>query len=133
MKGDAKAECQFWVSTERNDHGIHHSREIGDRDRRYNENLYVESDGFRLGLSARGMVSVAIESTNHQSPDEAARHYYGVSSPMALSDLLTCSACKQFIPDLLDSGIDALTLVQISASGTDPADLKAGFGDRLTF
>ncbi|MFW6124808.1 MAG: uroporphyrinogen decarboxylase family protein [Pirellulales bacterium] len=45
----------------------------------------------------------------------------------------TCGACRQYIPDLLDNGIDALNPVQISAAGMDPAALKAEFGDRLTF
>jgi len=45
----------------------------------------------------------------------------------------TCGACKTFIPDLLDNGIDILNPVQISAHDMDPADLKARFGDRLVF
>lgn len=45
----------------------------------------------------------------------------------------TCGACLDYIPDLLDNGIDILNPVQISATGMDPAALKAGFGDRLVF
>ncbi|MGO9113773.1 MAG: uroporphyrinogen decarboxylase family protein [Thermoguttaceae bacterium] len=45
----------------------------------------------------------------------------------------TCGACAEYIPDLLDNGIDILNPVQISASGMEPADLKARFGDRLAF
>ena len=45
----------------------------------------------------------------------------------------TCGGCVQFIPDLLDNGIDVLNPVQISAAGMDPAELKARFGDRLSF
>jgi len=45
----------------------------------------------------------------------------------------TCGACKAFIPDLLDNGIDILNPVQISARDMDPADLKARFGQRLVF
>ena len=45
----------------------------------------------------------------------------------------TCGACAGYIPDLLDNGIDILNPVQVSASGMAPADLKARFGDRLTF
>jgi len=45
----------------------------------------------------------------------------------------TCGACKTYIPDLLDNGIDALNPVQISAAHMDPAQLKAEFGDRLVF
>jgi uroporphyrinogen decarboxylase len=45
----------------------------------------------------------------------------------------TCGACADYIPDLLDNGIDILNPVQISAAGMDPASLKARFGDRLIF
>jgi len=45
----------------------------------------------------------------------------------------TCGACRMYLPDLIDNGIDAINPVQISASNMDPADLKAEFGDRLTF
>jgi len=45
----------------------------------------------------------------------------------------TCGSCVEYIPDLLDNGIDVLNPVQISADGMDPADLKARFGDRLAF
>jgi len=45
----------------------------------------------------------------------------------------TCGACRSYIPDLLDNGIDALNPVQISAQDMDPAELKAEFGRRLVF
>ncbi len=45
----------------------------------------------------------------------------------------TCGACKVYIPELLDNGIDALNPVQISAEGMDPAELKRDFGERLVF
>jgi uroporphyrinogen decarboxylase len=45
----------------------------------------------------------------------------------------TCGACVQYIPDLLDNGIDILNPVQVSADDMDPATLKARFGERLVF
>lgn len=45
----------------------------------------------------------------------------------------TCGGCQTLIPELLDNGIHILNPVQISASGMDPADLKAKFGGQLTF
>ncbi len=45
----------------------------------------------------------------------------------------TCGACRSYIPDLLDNGVDILNPVQISAADMDPAELKAEFGDRLSF
>jgi uroporphyrinogen decarboxylase len=45
----------------------------------------------------------------------------------------TCGACRTFIPDLIDNGVEILNPVQISASGMDPATLKAQFGGQLSF
>jgi uroporphyrinogen decarboxylase len=45
----------------------------------------------------------------------------------------TCGSVVEYIPDLLDNGIDVLNPVQISARGMDPAGLKARFGDKLAF
>ncbi len=45
----------------------------------------------------------------------------------------TCGACLEYIPDLLDNGIDILNPVQISADNMDPAKLKLKFGDKLVF
>jgi uroporphyrinogen decarboxylase len=45
----------------------------------------------------------------------------------------TCGACKVYIPELIDNGIDALNPVQISAANMDQVDLKTSYGDRLTF
>ncbi|MFN8005977.1 MAG: uroporphyrinogen decarboxylase family protein [Terriglobia bacterium] len=45
----------------------------------------------------------------------------------------SCGAVTDYIPDLLDNGIDILNPVQISAKGMDPGALKAAFGDKLCF
>ncbi|MEW6744608.1 MAG: uroporphyrinogen decarboxylase family protein [Planctomycetota bacterium] len=45
----------------------------------------------------------------------------------------TCGGCAEFIPDLLENGIDILNPVQISAAGMDPTELQARFGKRLVF
>ena len=45
----------------------------------------------------------------------------------------TCGACRTYIPDLLDNGIDILNPVQISAADMDPEDLKKTFGRDLVF
>ncbi len=45
----------------------------------------------------------------------------------------TCGACTEYIPDLIDNGVDILNPVQISAKGMEPRDLKARFGQQLTF
>ncbi len=45
----------------------------------------------------------------------------------------TCGSVIDYIPDLLDNGIDILNPIQISAKNMDPRELKARYGDRLTF
>jgi uroporphyrinogen decarboxylase len=45
----------------------------------------------------------------------------------------TCGSCREYIPDLLDVGIDVLNPVQISAARMDPAELKREWGGRLAF
>ena len=45
----------------------------------------------------------------------------------------TCGACTEYIPDLLDNGVQILNPVQISASNMEPAELKRQFGADLAF
>lgn len=45
----------------------------------------------------------------------------------------TCGAAVEYIPDLIDNGIDILNPVQITAEGMDPEYLKQTFGDKLVF
>jgi len=45
----------------------------------------------------------------------------------------TCGNCVEYLPDLLDNGVDILNPVQTSAVGMDPAMLKQRFGRDLTF
>lgn len=45
----------------------------------------------------------------------------------------TCGGCAEYIPDLLDNGVDILNPVQVSADGMDLPTLKARFGGRVVF
>jgi uroporphyrinogen decarboxylase len=45
----------------------------------------------------------------------------------------TCGSVLEFIPDLIDNGIDILNPVQISARNMDPRKLKRRFGNELVF
>lgn len=45
----------------------------------------------------------------------------------------TCGSCIEYIPDLIDNGIDILNPVQTSAANMDPATLKKRFGKQITF
>ena len=60
-----------------------------------------------------------------------------VTAVKELSDarvlLHSCGSVAPMIPDMIDTGIDALNPVQVSADNMDPAELKADFGDRLAF
>lgn len=45
----------------------------------------------------------------------------------------SCGAVREFIPDLIEVGVDALNPVQLSAHGMELEGLKRDFGDDLTF
>lgn len=45
----------------------------------------------------------------------------------------TCGSVWALLPDLIDAGFDILNPVQCSAKDMDPHQLKARFGDRITF
>jgi len=47
--------------------------------------------------------------------------------------LHSCGSIYPLIPDLITAGIDILNPVQTSAKNMDPIQLKADFGDKLTF
>jgi uroporphyrinogen decarboxylase len=47
--------------------------------------------------------------------------------------LHSCGSIRQFIPRIIQNGIDAINPVQVSAANMDPAELKAEFGDRIAF
>jgi len=44
-----------------------------------------------------------------------------------------CGAAREFIPDLIDIGVDALNPIQTSAAGMDPVELKRDFGNHIAF
>ena len=45
----------------------------------------------------------------------------------------TCGAVDEFIPDLIEMGVDILNPVQVVAPGMDSAELKRKYGDKLSF
>jgi uroporphyrinogen decarboxylase len=44
-----------------------------------------------------------------------------------------CGGIYELLDDLIDAGLDAVNPVQISCRGMDPKQIKADFGDRITF
>jgi uroporphyrinogen decarboxylase len=45
----------------------------------------------------------------------------------------TCGSCSEYIPDLIDNGVDILNPVQTSAGNMDPVSLKKRFGKDIVF
>jgi uroporphyrinogen decarboxylase len=45
----------------------------------------------------------------------------------------TCGSCIEYIPDLIEIGVDIINPVQISAKNMDPVNLKKKFGDHIVF
>lgn len=45
----------------------------------------------------------------------------------------SCGAIMEFIPDLIDVGVDILNPVQVTAAGMDASELKKKFGKHLSF
>jgi uroporphyrinogen decarboxylase len=45
----------------------------------------------------------------------------------------SCGAVRPFISGLVEIGVDVLEVLQFSARGMDPADIKASFGKQLCF
>jgi len=47
--------------------------------------------------------------------------------------LHSCGAIYEFIPDIIECGVDILNPIQVSAKGMDTKRLKQEFGDKLSF
>ena len=45
----------------------------------------------------------------------------------------SCGAINEFIPDLIEIGVDAINPVQLSANGMDIKEMKKSFGNSITF
>jgi len=54
-------------------------------------------------------------------------------NPRAKIMLHSCGSVYPFIPDWIDMGLDMLDPIQPFAKGMDPFQLKANFGDKLSF
>jgi uroporphyrinogen decarboxylase len=45
----------------------------------------------------------------------------------------SCGSVRAFIPALIEIGVDVLDVLQFSADGMHPQEIKSSFGDRLSF
>jgi len=64
---------------------------------------------------------------------QAARSYLDSVNPSVKIMLHSCGSISKFLPDLIDSGINIIDPIQPHAAAMNSADLKADFGDKLTF
>ena len=64
---------------------------------------------------------------------KAARKYLDSVNPSVKIMLHSCGSISKFLPDLIDAGIDIIDPIQPHAAAMNSADLKANFGDKLTF
>ncbi len=55
-----------------------------------------------------------------------------VGRPVSIA-LHSCGSVSEYLPDLIEIGLDILNPVQVSAAGMEPARLKQQFGRDLTF
>jgi len=56
-----------------------------------------------------------------------------ISGGRAVIELHCCGAVSELIPDFLESGVQMLNPVQVSAAGMDTRELKRQFGDTIVF
>ncbi len=106
-----------------------------------NVRRYLEAVGDRIDL-----IQVGGDLGTQAGPQVRPEWYYEVLQPREkafwqeihrLSDcrifLHSCGGIAELIEGIIDAGCDVLNPVQTSARGMDPAELKARFGDRITF
>jgi len=55
------------------------------------------------------------------------------SAGRAFVGLHCCGAISELLPDLIESGVEVLNPVQVSAAGMDTRELKRAFGDAIVF
>lgn len=106
-----------------------------------NVRRYLDAVGDKIDL-----IQVGGDLGTQAGPQIRPEWYYEVLQPREkafwqeihrLSDcrifLHSCGGISELIEGIIDAGCDVLNPVQTSARGMDPADLKARFGDRITF
>ncbi len=64
---------------------------------------------------------------------QAAKKYLDSVNPSVKIMLHSCGSISKFIPDLIEAGIDIIDPIQPRAAEMNSADLKAKFGDILSF
>lgn len=64
---------------------------------------------------------------------QAARKLLDRVNPSVKIMLHSCGSIRNFLPELIEAGVDIIDPVQPQAAGMNTGELKAEFGDKLTF
>jgi uroporphyrinogen decarboxylase len=64
---------------------------------------------------------------------KTAKQYLRDANPSVKMMLHSCGSIREFIPDLIEAGIDIINPIQPHAVGMDSVGLKSEFGEKITF
>ncbi len=88
--------------------------------------------GDDLGMQSGPQISLDLYQTYIKPAHKKIYKYVKNNSDLFVF-LHSCGAIYDFIPDLIDAGVDILNPVQFTAANMDSSKLKKEFGDKITF
>ena len=94
--------------------------------------IQVIQMGDDLGMQSGPQISLELYQTYIKPAHKKIYQYVKNNSDLFLF-LHSCGSIYDFIPDLIDAGVDILNPVQFSAHNMDSKNLKEKFGDKITF
>ena len=94
--------------------------------------IQVIQMGDDLGMQSGPQISLELYQTYIKPAHKKIYQYVKNNSDLFLF-LHSCGSIYDFIPDLIDAGVDILNPVQFSATDMDSKNLKEKFGDKITF
>ena len=99
----------------------------------YGDTLDIIGEGDDLGVQNGTFISPAMTRELVIPYHKRLIDYVKGKHPHVKFVLHSCGSVREFIPDLIDAGYDALNPVQISAKGMEPEGLKRDFGKDIVF
>ena len=94
--------------------------------------IQVIQMGDDLGMQSGPQISLDLYQTFIKPAHKKIYHYVKNNSDLFLF-LHSCGSIYDFIPDLIDAGVDIINPVQFSAAKMDSISLKREFGEKITF
>jgi len=94
--------------------------------------IQVIQMGDDLGMQSGPQISLELYQTHIKPAHKKIYQYVKNNSDLFLF-LHSCGSIYDFIPDLIDIGVDILNPVQFSAANMDSKNIKEKFGDKITF